>query len=172
VEEAIKAMEYPNLQSIQIIYNLFRQRPGENVLDLAKSKGVGILARVPLSSGMLTGKMTAASTFEDSDHRQFNREGAAFDKGETFSGVPYSVGLEAVEIIRSLVPGSMSMTQFALKWILTHQGVTCAIPGAKTPSQSQENFSVSELPEIGSDVLIRLQNLYADQIAPYVHQRW
>ena len=151
---------------------MFRQRPGENVLDLAKSKGVGILARVPLSSGMLTGKMTATSTFEDSDHRQFNRDGAAFDKGETFSGVPYSVGLEAVEIIRSLVPGSMSMTQFALKWILTHQGVTCAIPGAKTPIQSQENFSVSELPEIGSDVLIRLQNLYADQIAPYVHQRW
>ena len=172
VEEALIAMEYPNLQSIQIIFNIFRQRPEESMLDLARRKGVGVLARVPLSSGMLTGKMSASSTFQESDHRQFNREGAAFDKGETFSGVPFDVSLEVVEEIRKLVPGSMSMTQFALKWILMHDGVTCAIPGAKTVEQASENFSVSDFPEIGYDVMIRLKNLYNDQIAPYVHHRW
>ena len=171
-EEALKAMEYPNVQSVQIIFNIFRQRPAELVLKQAQVKKVGILARLPLSSGMLAGKMTAASTFSADDHRAFNRDGAAFDKGETFSGVPFDVGLAAVEEVRALLPEGLSMAQFALKWILMSDCVTCAIPGAKRPDQSTENFSVTELPEISASTMEALSVIYRQRISPYVHQLW
>jgi len=172
VEEALKAMEYPNLQSIQIIYNIFRQRPALLALKEAARRKVGILARLPLSSGMLTGKMTKDSQFEGDDHRSFNREGAAFDKGETFSGLPFGIGLEAVETIRPLVPAGMTMGQFALKWILMNEGVTCAIPGAKSVTQSEQNFAVSDLPDLDAVTMSSLEALYNRKVAPYVHQRW
>lgn len=171
-EEALKAMEYPNVQSVQIIFNMFRQRPAGLVLREAEARKVGILARLPLSSGMLTGKMTRDSTFSSDDHRTFNREGAAFDKGETFSGVPYAVGLEAVEHVRRLLPPGFTMAQFALKWILMFDGVTCAIPGAKTPAQATDNFNASEKPALDDAVMEQIAKLYWAKIAPYVHQRW
>lgn len=171
-EEALKAMEYPNVQSIQIIFNIFRQRPASLVLREAKARKVGILARLPLSSGMLTGKMAPDTKFDSEDHRAFNREGAAFDKGETFSGVPYAVGLEAVESVRRLLPPGFSMAQFALKWILMFEGVTCAIPGAKRPDQAEDNFAASDKPDLDDQVMAQLSELYRSKIAPYVHQRW
>jgi len=171
-EEALKAMEYPNVQSIQIIFNIFRQRPASLVLKEAKARRVGILARLPLSSGMLGGKMTRDSKFDSDDHRAFNREGAAFDKGETFSGVPFEVGLEAVEEIRPLVPAGMTMSQLALKWILMFDAVTCAIPGAKRVDQADLNFSISELPAIDVVTMRKLRELYYGKLAPFVHQRW
>ncbi len=172
VEEGLKAMEYPNLQSIQIIFNIFRQRPSSLFLKEAERRQVGVLARLPLSSGMLTGKLKADSSFQAEDHRSFNREGAAFDKGETFSGLPYDVGVEAVEEIRPLVPPGMTMGQFALKWILMHNGVTCAIPGAKTVVQADQNFAVSDFEALPSETMDKLESLYRTKIAKYVHQRW
>jgi len=171
-EEALKAMEYPNVQSIQIIFNMFRQRPASLVLREAAARKVGILARLPLSSGMLTGKMKAETTFDSDDHRTFNREGAAFDKGETFSGVPYGVGLDAVEDIRALLPEGMSMAQFALKWILMDAGISCAIPGAKNVAQATDNFSASDLPDVDVVTMGKIRDLYQSKIAGYVHQRW
>jgi len=171
-EEALKAMEYPNVQSVQIIFNIFRQRPASLVLREAKARKVGILARLPLSSGMLGGKMTRETHFSQDDHRTFNREGAAFDKGETFSGVPFDVGLEAVEDVRRLLPPGLTMAQFALKWILMHEGVTCAIPGAKRPDQSVENFSASDKAALDDATMTKLTDLYWSKIAPYVHQCW
>ena len=171
-EEGLKAMEYPNVQSIQIIFNIFRQRPASLVLREAAARKVGILARLPLSSGMLTGKMSPDTKFSEDDHRAFNREGAAFDKGETFSGVPYIVGLEAVEDVRGLLPPGFSMAQFALKWILMHEAVSCAIPGAKNIRQAEDNFSASDLPDLDGETMHKLKGLYQAKIAPYVHQRW
>src|SRR5690554_5508792 len=131
VEEALKAIEYPNVQTVQIIFNIFRQRPAELFFPEAMRRKVGILARVPLASGLLTGKLTAKSTFEKDDHRAFNRHGESFDRGETFSGVDYETGLQAVEELRALIPDGWTMPQFALRWILMHDAVTCTIPGAK-----------------------------------------
>ncbi len=146
VEEALKAIEYPNVQSVQIIFNMFRQRPLDLFFGEAQRRKIGILARVPLSSGMLTGKMSRESTFEQDDHRQFNRQGEAFDRGETFSGLDYEIGLQAVEELRALIPAGMSMSQMALRWILMSPAVTCAIPGAKRPPQVEENVSAADLP--------------------------
>jgi aryl-alcohol dehydrogenase-like predicted oxidoreductase len=172
VEEALKAIEYPNVQSIQIIFNLFRQRPADLLFSRAQERGVGILARVPLSSGMLTGKLTATSTFAEDDHRAFNREGVAFDRGETFSGVDYQVGLAAVEELRPLVPPGATMAQLALAWILEHDAVTCAIPGAKRPAQVDENVRAAALPALPADVRARIDSLYQTRIRPLVHHRW
>jgi aryl-alcohol dehydrogenase-like predicted oxidoreductase len=172
VEEALKAIEYPNVQSIQIIFNLFRQRPADLLFARARERQVGILARLPLSSGMLTGKMTAATTFSADDHRAFNREGAAFDRGETFSGVDYRVGLAAVEELRPLVPPGFSLAQLALAWILEHDAVTCAIPGAKRPSQVDENVRAAALPALSADTKARIDELYRSRIRPLVHNRW
>ena len=146
IEEAIKAIEFPNVQSVQIIFNIFRQRPADLFFKLAQAKKVGILARVPLSSGMLTGKMSKQTIFESDDHRKFNRQGEAFDKGETFSGVDYDLSLQAVEELRSLVPEGWTMAQFALRWILMHDAVTCVIPGAKRPSQAADNAAAADFP--------------------------
>lgn len=172
VEEALKAIEFPNVQSVQIIFNIFRQRPADLLFNEAERRQVGILARLPLSSGMLTGKLNTKSEFAPDDHRAFNRHGEAFDRGETFSGVDYQVGLQVVEDLRALVPAGTSLTQFALRWILMHEAVTCAIPGAKRPEQVEENVSASDLPPLSYDVMQRVKELYAEKIRPLVHHYW
>lgn len=172
VEEALKAIEFPNVQSVQIIFNIFRQRPADLLFNEVKRRQIGILARLPLSSGMLTGKLNTKSEFAADDHRAFNRHGEAFDRGETFSGVDYQVGLQAVEDLRALVPAGMSLTQFALRWILMHEAVTCAIPGAKRPEQVEENVSASDLPPLPDDVMQRVKELYTEKIRPLVHHYW
>lgn len=172
VEEALKAIEYPNVQTVQIIFNIFRQRPMELFFGEAQRRKVGILARVPLSSGMLTGKMTRTSTFADDDHRQFNREGAGFDRGETFSGLDYEVGLQAVEELRSLLPANMTMSQLALRWILMSPAVTCAIPGAKRPSQVDENVAAADLPGLSDATMKQILEIYERVVRPRVHHYW
>ncbi|HTE52423.1 MAG TPA: aldo/keto reductase [Kofleriaceae bacterium] len=172
VEEALKAIEYPHVQSVQIIFNLFRQRPADRLFARALEQKVGILARVPLSSGMLTGKMSAATRFAADDHRAFNREGAAFDRGETFSGVDFDVGLAVVDQLRPLVPPGFSLAQLALAWILEHDAVTCAIPGAKRPDQVDENLRAAEMPPLAPEARARIDALYRSHIRPLVHQRW
>jgi len=172
VEEGLKAMEYSGCQSVQIIFNVFRQRPAALFLEEAKRRQVGVLARLPLSSGMLSGKMRQDSQFAADDHRAFNREGAGFDRGETFSGVPYEAGLQAVEEIRPLVPEGMSMAQFALRWILMFDGVSCAIPGGKRPQQVEDNCAASALPPLSNETMEALRGLYERQIRGHVHDRW
>jgi len=172
VEEALKAIEYPNVQTVQIIFNCFRQKPAETFFPKAKEKRVGILARVPLASGMLTGKLRADSQFASDDHRNFNRHGEHFDVGETFSGVDYKAGLEAVEELRKLVPAGTSMTQFALRWILMFDAVTCAIPGGKRPGQVAENSQASDLPALSADVMHKLKGIYDARVRGLVHGRW
>jgi aryl-alcohol dehydrogenase-like predicted oxidoreductase len=172
VEEALKAIEYPNVQSVQIIFNCFRLRPAALFFEQAKRKRVGILARVPLASGLLSGKLTPASEFAHDDHRQFNRHGEAFDVGETFSGVDYDNGLQAVEEIRRVVPAGMTMSQFALRWILMFDAVTCAIPGGKRPSQVQENCAASDLPALSDEAMDTVRRVYETRIRVGVHNRW
>jgi aryl-alcohol dehydrogenase-like predicted oxidoreductase len=172
VEEALKAIEYPNIQSVQIIYNIFRQRPAELFFVEAQRRNIGILARLPLSSGMLTGKLSKQSTFEKDDHRLFNRHGEAFDRGETFSGVDYDLALEVVEQIRQLVPAGMTMTQFALKWILMNFAVTCAIPGAKNPKQTEENIKSVDIPPLPESVMKKVKEIYNVSVRHLVHQYW
>jgi aryl-alcohol dehydrogenase-like predicted oxidoreductase len=172
VEEALKAIEFPNVQSVQIIFNIFRQRPADLLFNEAKRHQVGILARLPLSSGMLTGKLNTQSQFAPDDHRAFNRHGEAFDRGETFSGVDYQTGLQAVEDLRALLPAGISLVQLALRWILMHDAVTCAIPGAKRPEQVEENVSASELPPLPEDVMRKVEDPYEEEIRPLVHHYW
>ena len=172
VEEAIKAIEYPNVQTVQIIFNIFRQRPADLFFRLAKEKQIGILARVPLSSGMLTGKINRSTQFQPDDHRQFNRHGEAFDKGETFSGVDFELGLQAVEELRSMVPDGWSMAQFALRWILMFDAVTCAIPGAKRPSQAEDNLAAADLPAISEADMLKVREIYDRLIKAQVHHLW
>jgi aryl-alcohol dehydrogenase-like predicted oxidoreductase len=172
VEEAIKAIEFPNVQTVQIIFNMFRQRPADLFFDLAKKKQVGILARVPLSSGMLTGKFTKDSKFEEDDHRKFNRNGEDFDKGETFSGVDYDLSLKAVDELKTICPAGMSMTQFALKWILMFDAVTCAIPGAKRKIQVEENISSVDLASLSDETMKEVKAIYEKYIKESVHHYW
>jgi aryl-alcohol dehydrogenase-like predicted oxidoreductase len=172
IEEALRAIELPNVQTVQIIFNCFRQRPTELFFPRAKEKQVGLLARVPLASGLLTGKFRRDSTFAADDHRNFNRHGEAFDVGETFSGVDYSVGLEAVEEIRRLLPAGVSMSQFALRWILMSDAVSCAIPGGKRPEQVAENCGASELPPLTQEAMGAIQRIYDEKIRPLVQHRW
>jgi aryl-alcohol dehydrogenase-like predicted oxidoreductase len=172
VEEALKAIEFPNVQTVQIIFNCFRQRPAELFFSQAKAKRVGILARVPLASGMLTGKLRPDSSFPPDDHRNFNRHGEMFDVGETFSGVDYEAGLDAVERIRKLIPAGVSMSQFALRWILMFDAVSCAIPGGKRPEQVEDNCRASELAPLSSSAMAEIARIYQDKIRRDVHQRW
>jgi aryl-alcohol dehydrogenase-like predicted oxidoreductase len=172
VEEALKAIEYPNVQTVQIIFNMFRQRPAELFFEQAKKRKVGILARVPLASGLLTGKMRPDSPFASDDHRAYNRAGESFDRGETFSGVDYAAGLQAVERLKAICPSGMSMTQFALRWILMFDAVTCAIPGAKRPAQVDENFSAADLPSIPSETMDQVRAIYDQDIRNLVHHYW
>jgi aryl-alcohol dehydrogenase-like predicted oxidoreductase len=172
VEEALKAIEYPGVTSVHIIFNIFRQRPIERFFDLAKQNRVAIIARVPLASGLLSGKFKADTKFEASDHRQYNRNGEAFDVGETFSGVTYADGLAAVEKIRPLVGGSATMAQFALRWILMFDAVTVAIPGARNAAQARSNADAAALPDLSPEVMAELKAIYDRDIRPSVHQRW
>ena len=172
VSEALDAMQHQNVQSIQIIFNMFRLKPAERVFPEAKKKQVGILARVPLASGMLTGKLTRSSTFEAGDHRQFNRHGEMFDVGETFSGVPYEVGLAAVERLRPLVPPSATLAQLALRWILMFDAVTCAIPGAKNEQQARDNLGAVSLPPLDDRSMAAVRAVYEEYIRPHVHGHW
>jgi aryl-alcohol dehydrogenase-like predicted oxidoreductase len=172
VEEALKAVEYPNVQSVQIIFNMFRMRPSELFFEQAKKRRVGILARVPLASGMLTGKLKPDTAFEPDDHRLFNRRGESFDRGETFSGVDYDIGLKAVEELKAVCPSGMSMAQFALKWILMSDAVTCAIPGAKRPSQTEENIKVTDMPDLSKETMAQVHKIYDRHIRGRVHQYW
>jgi aryl-alcohol dehydrogenase-like predicted oxidoreductase len=170
VEEAIKALEYP-IVSVQIIYNIFRQRPSELFFRLARERQVAVIARVPLASGLLTGKLKADSRFEADDHRAFNRNGEFFDMGETFSGVPYEVGLQAVEELRSVI-GDIPMAQFALRWILMNEAVSVVIPGARNPDQAASNSKAADLPALSTEQMQAAKDIYDRLIRPHVHQRW
>jgi aryl-alcohol dehydrogenase-like predicted oxidoreductase len=171
-EEGLKAIEYPNVQTIQIIFNMFRHRPADLFFAEAKRRRVGILARVPLASGLLTGKMTHDSQFTSDDHRNYNRYGEVFDRGETFSGVDYETGLHAVDELRALVPNGATMTQLALRWILMFDAVTCAIPGAKRPAQVEENILAADLPPLNEVQMAKVREIYGKYIRSQVHHRW
>src|SRR5580692_11140354 len=172
VEEALKAIEFPNVQSVQIIFNIFRQRPSELFFAEAQRRQVGILARVPLASGLLSGKISRASKFARDDHRNFNRHGEAFDRGETFSGVDFETGLRAVEALKKLTPAGVSLAQLALRWILEFPAVTCSIPGAKRPGQVSENIAASDLPPLPKAAMKKIAAIYGGQIKPLVHHYW
>jgi aryl-alcohol dehydrogenase-like predicted oxidoreductase len=172
VEEGLKALEFPNVATVQIIYNMFRQRPAEHFLSAARDRNVGVIARVPLASGLLTGKFNRDTKFSASDHRNFNRHGESFDVGETFAGVDYETALAAVEELRPLVPAGSTMAQMALRWILMNDAISTVIPGAKTPEQAQGNAAATDLPELPASTMDRIETLYRDRIAPLVHQRW
>jgi aryl-alcohol dehydrogenase-like predicted oxidoreductase len=172
VEEALKAIEYPGVQSVQIVFNLFRQRPAEFLFAQAQRKQVGILARLPLSSGLLGGKLTRDTVFAADDHRHFNREGVAFDRGETFSGVDYELALSVVEDFRALVPAGSTLLELALRWILGFDAVTAAIPGARRPSQVDENVRAADLPPLPAELLVRLRDVYERRVKEHVHHAW
>jgi aryl-alcohol dehydrogenase-like predicted oxidoreductase len=172
IEDALRAIEFPGVQSVQIIFNIFRQRPAEDFFPKAKSRGVGIIARVPLASGLLTGKMSAASTFAPDDHRKYNRDGESFDRGETFAGVDFETGLQAVDGLRGLVPPHATMAQMALRWILMFEDVTCAIPGAKHPAQAEDNIRAADLPPLSGSTMEQIRAVYDRHIRPQVHHLW
>ena len=172
VEEALKAIEFPGVQSVQIIFNLFRQRPADHFFAEAKRRQVGILARLPLSSGMLTGKLRKESSFATDDHRAYNRHGERFDRGETFSGVDYDLSLELVDALRPLVPAGQSLSQFALRWVTMFDAVTCAIPGGRRRAQVEENAAAADVPPHPAATLATLQALYDTRVRSLVHQYW
>ena len=172
VEEALKAIEYPGVVSVQIIYNMFRQRPAQLFFREAARRQVAVIARVPLASGLLSGKITRDTAFAADDHRNFNRQGDAFDVGETFAGVPFETGLQAVEEIRALVPAGTAMAAFALRWILMADAVSVVIPGARNAAQAEANARAAGLPAISEDVMEATREVYYRLIAPHVHDRW
>ncbi len=172
VEEALKAMEFPNVQTVQIIFNMFRQRPSELFFLQAEKKNIGIIARVPLASGLLTGKINKQTKFLENDHRNYNRKGEMFDIGETFSGVDLKLALNAVEEIKKVCPRNFSLSQFALKWILEHKSVTCAIPGAKNIEQLKENIAASEISSLDEFTMTQIRNIYEKYIKVHIHQKW
>jgi aryl-alcohol dehydrogenase-like predicted oxidoreductase len=172
VEEALKAIEYPGVTTVQIIFNIFRQRPAELFFEQARLRDIGVIVRVPLASGLLTGKFDASSKFGADDHRAFNRKGEQFDVGETFSGVDFDLGLEVVEELRALVPEGATLAQVALRWILEFDAVSTIIPGAKTPEQARANAAAADLPPLPPETLQTIAELYRERIAPQVHHRW
>lgn len=172
VEEGMKVIKYPNAQSVQIIFNMFRQRPAELFFELAKKKKVAVIARVPLASGLLTGKFSSVSQFSADDHRNFNRNGEAFDQGETFSGIEFTAGLRAVDDLRSICPESVTLGQFALRWILMFDAVTCAIPGAKNVLQVEENINAANQPPLSAQKMDAVRRTYVRHIKTLVHHRW
>ena len=173
VDEALKAIEYDNVTTIQIIFNMLRQRPSERFFAEAAKKNVGIIARVPLASGILTGKYTPTTTFGKDDHRTYNRQGEAFDKGETFSGVDYMKGLEVVEEIKKLFPSDSNLAAIALKWVLMFNEVSCVIPGASRPDQVLSNILASELPNLNQDQMNGIKQLYEKHIWPDIaKEKW
>jgi aryl-alcohol dehydrogenase-like predicted oxidoreductase len=172
VEEALKAIEYPGVSTVQIIFNIFRQRPAELFFEQASLRDVGVIVRVPLASGLLTGKFGRDTTFAADDHRAYNRHGEQFDVGETFAGVDFERGLEVVEELRALVPEGATLAQLALRWILDFEAVSTVIPGAKTPEQARANAAAADLPALPEDTLRTIAGLYRDRIAPQVHHLW
>ncbi|WP_439617038.1 aldo/keto reductase [Shinella sp.] len=172
VEEALKAIEFPGVVSVQIIYNMFRQRPAQLFFKEAARRHVAVIARVPLASGLLSGKITRETAFAADDHRNFNRHGESFDVGETFAGVPFETGLQAVEEIRALVPAGTTMAAFALRWILMADAVSVVIPGARNAEQAQANARAASLPAIPEEVMEATREVYYRLVAPHVHQRW
>jgi len=172
VDEALRALAHPNVQTVQIIFNMLRLKPAEAFFAAAAARRVGILARVPLASGLLSGKFTASSTFDADDHRAYNRQGERFDKGETFSGVPYDVGLRVVDRLRALVPPGATLAQLALRWILMFPEVSCAIPGAKTPEQARQNATAADLPPLDTNTMNAVRQIYDETIRPLVHASW
>jgi len=172
VEEALAAIARPGTASVQIILNAFRLKPLEQVLPAAREAGVGIIARVPLASGLLSGRYDEQTTFAADDHRNYNRHGEAFDVGETFSGVDFRTGLEAVARLRPLVRDDETMAQFALRWVVDQPGVTVVIPGARNPEQARANAAVGDRPPLGPEILNAVRRTYDDLIRPQVHDRW
>jgi aryl-alcohol dehydrogenase-like predicted oxidoreductase len=172
VDEALAAMRYPGVQSVQIIFNMFRLKPAARVFPEARARQVGILARVPLASGLLTGKLRRDTVFAPDDHRSFNRNGEMFDKGETLSGVPYDAGLDAVDELRALPPPGVSLAQLALRWTLMFDAVTCAIPGARTDRQARENAAAADLPPLEPRLMQAVRTVYDERIRRHVHAGW
>lgn len=172
VDEAMKALEYPAVQSVQIIFNMFRLKPAERFFAAAREAKVGILARVPLASGLLSGKMRADTPFAAEDHRSFNRRGEAFDQGETFSGVEYEAGLAAVEELRPLVPPGATLAQLALRWILMFPEVTTTIPGARNARQAEDNVRAADLPPLSDEAMEQVRAVYDRHFRAAVHPRW
>jgi len=172
VDEALRGIRHAGVRTVQIIFNMLRLKPAEELFAQAWNRRVGILARVPLASGLLTGKLTKASSFASDDHRSFNRNGEAFDKGETFSGVPYNLGLEVVDRLRPLVPPGATMSQLALRWTLMFEAVSCAIPGARTPQQARDNASAALLPPLSPATMAAVKAAYDEKLRPLVHASW
>lgn len=172
VSEALRAIKYPSVKTVQIIFNMFRLKPAIDFFPAAQEKKIGIIARVPLASGLLTGKFTAASEFDPQDHRAYNRKGEFFDKGETFSGVDYATALQAVEDLKTIVPEGMTLSQFALRWILMFDAVSCAIPGAKRPDQVEQNTAAASVPRIDAATMQRVEEIYNRSIREEVHMQW
>lgn len=172
VEEGLKAIEYPNVSTVQIIFNIFRQRPMELFFKEAARKNIGIIVRVPLASGLLTGKFNSDSKFAANDHRQYNRKGQAFDVGETFAGVDFDKGLQAVDNLRKVIPKGYTMPQFALKWILMHKEVSTVIAGGKSAAQVLENVKASDLPPLTQKTMDEVEKIYEKYIKPDIHNRW
>jgi aryl-alcohol dehydrogenase-like predicted oxidoreductase len=172
VEEARMALGYPGVKTVQLIFNIFRQKPIHELFPLAEERDIGIIARVPLASGLLSGKMTADRVFASDDHRNFNREGQAFDRGETFSGVNFETGLGAAEKLKSLVPDGYTLAQLALRWILMHSAISCAIPGAKRPEQVEDNLAAAAMPPLSDETMQRIREIYDQRVRPEVHHLW
>ena len=166
------ALDYPGVATVQIFFNVFRQKPAEEFFPLAEESNVGILARVPLASGLLSGKMRADRVFGEDDHRNFNREGQAFDRGETFSGVDFETGLRAAEELKELVPEGNTLAQFALRWILMHPAVSCAIPGGKNISQVEDNVAAAEMHPLSGETMQRAREIYDSRVREEVHHKW
>jgi len=172
IEEALKAIEFPNVETVQIIFNMFRQRPSELFFEQAARRRVGVIARVPLASGLLTGQYTAATTFGAEDHRHYNREGAAFDRGETFSGVDYERGLAAVAELKDVFAGDVPLAYWALRWILMFETVSCVIPGASRPEQLTSNLQAAALRPLSEAEMAQVRSIYERHVKPAVHPRW
>lgn len=172
IEEALKAIEYPNVETIQIVFNMFRQRPIELLFEQVVKRNIGVIARVPLASGLLSGKMTKQTTFEESDHRNYNRNGEMFDKGETFAGVDFETGLAAVEDLKNLVDKNSTLAQLALKWILMFDQVSCVIPGSKNPDQVEKNVKTAEIDNLTNVQMLGISKIYEDKIKNPVHYMW
>ncbi|MGA9590172.1 MAG: aldo/keto reductase, partial [Salegentibacter sp.] len=172
VEEGLKAMEYENVETVQIIFNLFRQRPKELFFEQVKKKNIGVIVRVPLASGLLTGKFDRDTNFGKEDHRNFNRNGEAFDKGETFSGLDFEKGLKAVDQLKQLFPEVDNLAPIALEWILSFSEVSCIIPGASKVDHVQSNLSAVNSPDLDKDTIEKMNRIYDEYLKPDVHQRW
>ena len=172
IEEALKAIEFPNVETVQIVFNMFRQRPAELFFEQATRRRIGVIARVPLASGLLTGQYTAATTFGAEDHRNFNRDGAAFDRGETFSGVDYERGLAAVAELKEVFAGDVPLAHWALRWILMFEQVSCVIPGASRPAQLLSNLQAASLRPLSATEMGQVRSVYERHLKPAVHQRW